>query len=118
MSKQLENIQENVKQITCILPKGKSLGVQESLIAEHQIYDANFHYARGVGKLSAERGLGGQREKEILEVMVPQEKADEIFNYIFFKAEMDRPHGGIMFMVTLPKMSTTHLPDIPPEAIV
>ncbi|MFT7688847.1 MAG: hypothetical protein ACI9FB_004212 [Candidatus Azotimanducaceae bacterium] len=107
------NILEQVKQITCILPKGQSFAVQKGLIDDHQIYEANFHYARGVGKLSMNRGFGEQREKEILEVMVKPEIADEIFEYIFFKAEMNQPHGGIMYMTTLPKMSAFNMPNFP-----
>jgi len=73
------NILSDVKQITCILPKGKSAAVQKSLIDDHGIYSANFHYARGIGKFSSGRGFGEQREKEILEVMVSPDIADEIF---------------------------------------
>jgi len=105
------NILSDVKQITCILPKGKSAAVQKSLIDDHGIYSANFHYARGIGKFSSGRGFGEQREKEILEVMVSPDIADEIFEYVFFKADMDQAHGGIMFMTPLPKMSVMEIPE-------
>lgn len=104
------NTLSDVKQITCILPKGKSAAVQKSLIDDHGIYSANFHYARGVGKFSSGRGFGEQREKEILEVMVSPDVADEIFEYVFYKAEMDQPHGGIMYMTSLPRMSVMEMP--------
>jgi len=109
------NILEQVKQITCILPKGQASTVQQGLIEDYHLYEANFHYARGVGKLSLNRGFGEQREKEILEVMIKPEVADEIFEYIFFKAEMNKPHGGIMYMTSLPKMSAVSMPEFPDE---
>ncbi|MFT5208570.1 MAG: hypothetical protein ACI9CE_000284 [Flavobacterium sp.] len=112
------NIQEQVKQITCILPKGSSAPIEKGLIDDQQIHEANFHYARGLGKLNSDRGFGEQREKEILEVMVKPEIADKIFEYIFFKAEMNKPHGGIMYMTSLPKMSVMNMPDLAKEAEV
>ena len=104
------NTISDVKQITCILPKGKSAPVLQALVDDYGIYSANFHYARGVGKLYSGRGFGEQREKEILEVMVNPDIADEIFEYVYFKAEMAQPHGGIMFMTALPKMSVVEMP--------
>ena len=34
----------------------------------------------------------------MLSVLVEPERADEIFEYIYTKADMDKPMGGILFM--------------------
>ena len=106
------------KLITCILPCGIALGVMEKLKAEKNIITANVHYARGMGKLTplAHRGVGEQSEKEILQVVVPEERSDEIFDYIYITADINRPHGGIIYLSTLQMATPFVLPDVPQEA--
>lgn len=108
----------NAKLITCILPKGKAREIEQGLIEDHGIYSSNFHYARGVGRMSplSARGIGEQQEKEVLEISVPAELADELFRYIFYRGEMDRPHGGIIFMTPLAEASSMRLPEMPRES--
>jgi hypothetical protein len=105
------------KLITCILPKGRAYPLQQALIDEHKVHSANFHHARGLGRFSplTARGIGEQQEKELLEVSVSLEQADDLFEYMFFKGELDEPHGGIIFMSDLPYASVMELPDIPEE---
>lgn len=40
---------------------------------------------------------GGTTEKEIMIVIVEADRADEIFEYIYHEAEINRPHGGLIF---------------------
>ncbi len=103
----------NQKLITCILPKGICLGVIKSLKDEKGIITANVNTARGLGKLTplAYRGVGEQTEKEILTVTVASEIADEIFGYIYDKASIDRPHGGLVYMSSLDSISLYSLPE-------
>jgi nitrogen regulatory protein PII len=106
------------KLITCILPKGISKDVVKQLKTEKGILTANINNARGVGKITplAYRGIiGSQSEKEILTVVVPVDQADELFEYIYDKANINRPHGGLMYMHALPKSTRFTLPDIPDE---
>lgn len=109
---------ETARLITCILPKGKARDIEEGLVENHGIHSGNFHYARGVGRMSplSARGIGEQQEKEVLEISVPAELADEVFRYIFYRGEMDRPHGGIIFMTRLEQASEMRLPDVPRES--
>ncbi len=109
----MSNFQLDARQIVCILPKGKASIVEAGLIEDFGIHDANFHHARGVGKFSAKSssGLGEQREKDILDVVVPKEQAEEIFDYIFHKAEMNQPHGGLVYIVKAPILSRMKLPE-------
>ena len=84
----------STKMIACILPKGRARALQQSLVDEKNIHGGNFHYGRGVGRDShiRDRGIGEQQEREIFEVVVSAEQADEIFEFIFFEAGMDEPH--------------------------
>lgn len=105
------------KVIFCILPKGVALGVKQALKDDHGIMTTNVSNARGVGKITplAYRGIAGQSEKEILSVIVTAEQADDIFEYIYHRAEINRPHGGIMFVHGLQQSTEYKLPDVPDE---
>jgi len=94
---------KETKLITAVLPKGVSLGVIKLLKQEKSLTTANFNYARGLGKLTPAkyRGVGEQSEKEMLTVIIDKERADEIFEYIFNVAEINRPHGGLIYMQKL-----------------
>jgi nitrogen regulatory protein PII len=109
--------QTDTKLIACILPKGGARALQRALIEKKQIHTGNFHYGRGVGRDSRiqDRGIGEQQEREIFEVIVPASQADEIFEFIFFEAEMGEPHGGMIHMTQLTKSSVMTLPDVPSQ---
>ncbi len=106
------------KLITCILPKGVALGVAARLKSEYDLMSADIKSARGVGKITplAYRGIGGQSEKEILTVVVPEESADEIFTFIYEVAEINRPHGGLIYVYSLQQASRYEIPALPEEA--
>ncbi|MBT7410320.1 MAG: hypothetical protein HN826_11505, partial [Methylococcales bacterium] len=91
------------KLITAVLPKGASLQVIKMLKQEKSLTTANFNYARGMGKLTPVkyRGVGEQSEKEMLTVVIDKEHADDIFEYIYEVAEINRPHGGLLYMQAL-----------------
>lgn len=103
-----------MKLISCILPPGIALDVLEALRSEKGIVEASVNKARGTGRLTplAYRGVGAETEKEILTVVVPAERADELFAYIFDQARIDRPHGGIIFMNELRQATRFILPDL------
>lgn len=103
---------EDAKLLTCILPKGKGAQIVQAL-SQRGIHSANVHGGRGVGRFSplSARGIGEQQEKEVVEVCVTANEADELFEFIFFAGEMDRAHGGIIFMTTLARGMSMALPD-------
>ena len=111
------NIQNGDKQITAILPKGKAKALVDSLVHEHGVERVNVHHARGMGKLTPlrHRGVGETTEKEVLIVIADAENADELFEFIFFSADINRPHGGLIFMQ--PTFATTDfvMPDLEEE---
>jgi len=102
------------KLISCILAKGKAAAVREALIEEKGIHSANIHHGRGVGRYTtlAERGVGEQGEKEIMEISVDGAIADDIFEFVFFTAEINQPHGGVIFMTSLQSASEFIMPEI------
>ena len=91
------------KLITAILPKGVSLNVVSRLKKEKDVITANFYYARGIGKMTAEKARisGEEREREILSVVVDEERGDEIYEYVYHAADINKPHGGVMYMRTV-----------------
>lgn len=109
---------KDIKLISCVLPKGRARPLQQALVKAHGIQCGNFHYGRGVGRESriSERGIGEQQEREIFEVVVAAEKSDEIFEFIFIQAGMDEPHGGMIYMASIPRSTVMTLPEIPAES--
>lgn len=105
------------KLITCILPKGRALPLMRTLIREHGLTAVDVHYARGHGRLTPMRyrGIEETAEKEVLTVAVPIERADAIFGLIYEQAEINRPHGGLMYMHPLLATTPHSLPDLPEE---
>ena len=105
------------KVITCILPKGHSKPLAKTLTRERGLTQVDVHYARGVGRITPlrHRGIGETSEREILSVAVPAEEADELFEYIYRQAGIDRPHGGMMFMHPLLTGTGFTLPELPEE---
>ena len=105
------------KLITCIVPKGKAARVLTGLKTEKGIVTARSSFARGGGRLTsfAERGLGETTEKEMISVVVPADRVDEVFEYLYFEAEINLPHGGLMYVRPLTACTRFVLPDLPEE---
>ncbi|MEE2836079.1 MAG: P-II family nitrogen regulator [Myxococcota bacterium] len=100
------------KMIQAIIPMGTALPVVKALREEKGLDAANINFARGVGRFvrASERRLGDDQEKEILSIIVPNDRADEIFEWVFETADMDRPHGGIVYMIPLSHASLFQIP--------
>ena len=102
------------KLITCIIPKGKAIGVTRLLHEEKGINTANVSSGRGRG-LVEPIGFSGWYEVEILTIVVSQGEADEIFNFIYDKADVGHAHGGIMYQGELTTSTHFELPKMPEE---
>ncbi len=110
-------ISEKYKLISCILPKGLGFSLIKSLKKERGIVTATLNLARGVGRLGLDvhSGVGDQTEKEMVNVTVAAEDAEEIFEFIYEEVGIDKPHGGLIFMSPL-RLSTVYtLPDNLPQ---
>tara|TARA_R110002072_G_scaffold64_5_gene339 strand:+ start:6623 stop:7027 length:405 start_codon:yes stop_codon:yes gene_type:complete len=114
LAKDKKPLAEDAKQIVCIMPKGMGRNLVEALSQEYGIYDANFSHARGVGRSRQiqNRGLGEQREKDVFSVVVESAQADELFEFLFYKAGLDEPHTGMIYMQAAPQAAMMELPEI------
>ena len=105
------------KLITAILPKGRGKPLVTKLVNELGIQRVNVNFARGVGRITPlrHRGVGETTEKSIITVIIEQERADEVFEFIFYEAEINRPHGGLMYQQPLIAATPFELPDLEEE---
>ena len=105
------------KLISCILPKGHAKPAIEALKAELGIITANFHYARGTGRVTHQdyRVNVTETEKEVLEVIVTEDQAEQAFELVYFTAGIDKAHGGLMYQTALSDSTEYILPDLPEE---
>lgn len=90
----------------------------KKLKQELGIVAANINHARGSGRLTplAYRGVGEQTEKEIVSVVIDEKRAEQVFAFIYYHAEINRPHGGLMFQSALEIATDYLLPaDMPVE---
>lgn len=105
------------KLITAILPTDvDALRVLRRLKDEQSIPSANLSFARGLGRMTRDRSVTSESsQREILTVVVPDARSDELFAWLFEAADIDRPHGGIIYMQTLAEATEYTLPDVPEE---
>ena len=96
------------KLITCITARGKALAVVRKLHEEKSINSANIHTGRGGGRR-------GRLEVDMLTVVVDADRADEIFEYIYYEADIGEYHGGFMYQGELLGATSFALPEIPEE---
>ena len=94
------------KRITCFLPKGTGVKMVEMLHSEKNIASANLHSGRG------QKTAETWKEQEILTVIVDADRAEEIFEYIYFQGKLNEPGGGFIFQSDLNRATSFKLPDI------
>ena len=94
------------KRITCFLPKGTGVIMVEMLQSEKNIVSTNVHSGRG------QRTAETWKEQEILTVIVDADRAEEIFEYIYFQGKLNEPGGGFIFQSDLNRATSFKLPDI------
>jgi len=98
--------------ITCILPKGTSLPLLPRIKHELGILTAHLNSARGFGRSAQGNDSSpAQSEKELLTVITPGARADEVFNWLFEVAGINQPGGGLIYMTTLKGATAFSVPD-------
>jgi|PlaIllAssembly_1097288.scaffolds.fasta_scaffold638946_2 hypothetical protein len=87
------------KVIHCFLHLGKGHELLRRLKQEKGLHCAVAHHARG-GGLSSRKGRESfhYMEREVVTVLAPAERADEIFTFLFYAAGLDTPHAGLIVM--------------------
>ena len=108
---------DNAKLITGVLPKGIAVKTLAAVRKQFDIHASTINNARGVGRITRiqDRGIGGQAEKEILNIVTDASDADAVFEFVFHHAEIDHPHGGILYMAPLTAATLFTLPELPEE---
>ncbi len=105
------------KLITVILPKGKDKDLVCKLVNDLKINSMNVNFARGLGRITPHRhrGVEDATEKAIVSVLIEEARADEVFEFIFYEADINQPHGGLMFQQPILANTLYSLPDIESE---
>jgi len=103
------------KLVVCILPDdGTDVKLLAALRAEKNILAANSFACRGIStagsKMRRRRFPRAEPVKTVC-VVIPEERADELFRFIFEKADIDRPGGGIVYQAPLHSVTPFVLPE-------
>ena len=108
--------QEHSKLITCVLTDeaGARLLV-ETLYGERQITRIEVVPCLASGNLTRDRKRAGTSPDatmaQLIKIVVPVAEADAVFEYIYEKARIGRPGGGVIFQYDLANSTPYVLPD-------
>lgn len=101
--------------VACLLPRGVGLELQGRIFSEMGLARVDVHATRGfIGTDPA--GLFSRVEKEILSVVVEEERAEEVFEWIYREARVAELEGRFLYMARLDFATPFELPaDVPLE---
>ncbi len=102
------------RRITCVLPKGRGMPLIERMHESMIIETGNVGSGRSRGTV-ASISYGEWQEVDILTVEVMADAAEDVFAFIYREGEIDQPHGGLMYMARLDRLTPYVLPDIVEE---
>ena len=102
------------KLITCFLPKGKAIEIVGLLNDERGIFSSSVTSGRGRGLVESV-SFGAWGEVDILTVVVSADEADDTFEFIYDRGDVDRLNGGLMYQVGLTGSTKYQIPEIPAE---
>jgi nitrogen regulatory protein PII len=87
------------KIITAIMREDLTVEILDAL-ADMGIITADRSKGRGTKK----QNVNGE-EMEVVTVLVTNDRADEVFNYIFETAHLNQPHNGMIYQQKVSKAS-------------
>jgi len=94
------------KIITCILPdEGQDMELLKALRTEKGIISANTFQCRGFGlqlrsRYKGKRQVAGYSVR-VVTVVVQEDQADDLFEYIFYQVNFDHPCPGLIYQGNL-----------------
>ena len=104
------------KLITCILPdEGQDMDLLKMLRTQKGIISANTFQCRGFGlqlrgRYRRKRHVAAHSVR-VVTVVVEEQRADELFDYIYYQAEFDRNCPGLIYQGGLLAATPYTLPD-------
>ena len=104
-------ILDDVKLITCILPAGQGEVLVSALNDELALTSATVVKGRG----GSARGGSFSEEMDVLSVTVESQRADEVFEFLYFRSDIDHLAHRFMFQVALARGTGFELPELPGE---
>ncbi len=110
----------NSSAVYCLPDDGTEKKLIRALRDEKQIMRANSISCLGMAVLAEIKTKFGELPKPVLvkkvDVVVPEADADELYDYIYEKANIGRPEGGVIWLAALTVASSFALPaDVPVE---
>ena len=103
----------DVSLITCIVQRGMADDIVKAA-QEAGAEGATVYYARGSGV--RERlgilGVAVDVEKEVIDIVVANDQADQVFEKIYLAGKLDTPGMGFMHLTRLEKAATYIPPDV------
>jgi len=100
-------IEKNYKNITAILTVKNGKQLLQDLSKEKGIIMADYHFARGDSLLSHHFAS----ETEVFNIIVEEERAEEIFDYLYHKLEIYKEGVGILYQNGLRTSTEYTLPN-------
>ena len=104
-------IDPDSKIIFSILPQGSGTDLVGRLSEVKGIHSANVSSGRGLSSGTV-GSIGGWGEVDMLSVVVPADRADEIFSFIYFEGRLDQQRGGIIYQHAVSPVTEFKLPEV------
>ena len=98
------------RQISCVLPHGLGLPLQNRLFRELGLTRVDLHSARGF--MGADpRGLFNRIERDVLQVVVEEERADEVFEWLYREGHVADQEGRFLYVARVARATAFELPE-------
>ncbi len=106
----------HIKKIVCVFLQGNASEVIDRLHKEKGVDTCEINRGRGRSTtIHKNQTYGEYVEVEVVTVEIEAERADEIFEFLYFEAGLDHTNGGFLYQVPVAQSTVFKLPDIPKE---